>query len=203
MFSILVIGCKNKAESGGQDFSSEETVDSTNIDKNILEDEQPRTPAFIALTANALQIVDASTGSTQELPVGAEMSRVVEIMERILNTKLPDPQVNSECGAGPMTILSLKNGLILMFQNSARNDSGRLEFVGWSLTEGILQDRKITTMAGIGIGSTRRELKDVYTIELKNTSLGTEFSIGSEIFGILNSSDEIEFMWSGTACNFT
>ena len=130
------------------------------------------------------------------------MDVLLKIIENVLKTEIPEAQINSECGAGPMTIIALDNGLILMFQESKSDISENMEFVGWSLRDGDQFSRKITTMAGIGIGSTRTELEDVYVVEITKTSLGNEFSISGEMFGILDPEDKIEFMWSGLSCNF-
>lgn len=92
-----------------------------------------------------------------------------------------------------------------MFQKKQGSESDKLLFVGWSLGE-FNNDGKINTMAGIGVGSARSELEAAYTIEVKKTTLGYEFSTDAEgLYGILSGpspEDKIEFMWSGLSCNF-
>jgi hypothetical protein len=101
---------------------------------------------------------------------------------------------NSECGSGPQTITQWPNGLTL-------HEAGG-EFIGWSASANT--DAALTTMAGVGIGSTRSDLEAAYTVEVSESSLGTEFSTG-DLFGILSSSGPdavIENLWAGTVCNF-
>jgi len=197
---ILFFGCNNNHKSSNEIFSSEIAADT--ISSEVPAELKSNEPiAFLAITSHALQVIDATTGSTTELTIGMEMEKLTEILKRVLPFELPKPQVNSECGAGPMTILTLENGLIIMSQSSGK-DPGKMDFVGWSLSQSDQPSRKITTLSGIGIGSTREELENVYMVEINNTSLGNEFSIGNTMFGILNSRDQIEFLWSGLSCNF-
>ena len=197
---ILTTGCKQRTWNSEDILPSEKPADS--LQKEPYDKSEEGTATFIGITSNALQIINAETGSTTELPVGMKMDELLKILENVLKSEIPEAQVNSECGAGPMTIVALDNGLILMFREAKRDISGNMEFVGWSLREGDHLSGKITTMAGIGIGSTRTEMEDVYVVEISKTSLGNEFSIGGEMFGILNAEDKIEFMWSGLSCNF-
>jgi hypothetical protein len=102
---------------------------------------------------------------------------------------------NSECPSGPLTIASWSNGLVL---NAADNT-----FVGWGLRSGD-GDTTLTTASGIGIGSTRQELEETYTVEVVDSSLGVEFSAGG-LFGLLSSPEPtgtITDLWAGVACNF-
>ncbi|MGB4398986.1 MAG: hypothetical protein WBJ10_06420, partial [Daejeonella sp.] len=144
------------------------------------------------------------SGSTTELPVGMEMDQVLDVVSKVFATKIPEPQLNSECGAGPMKMTIFENGLVLMFQKGKRNPA-RMEFVGWSLNESR-NGGKLTTMSNIGIGSTRSELESAYNVEIKKTSLGMEFStVPGGLYGIINGPSEtskISFMWSGLSCNF-
>lgn len=160
--------------------------------------------SILALTSNALQVVSPTSGSTHEIPLGMEMDKVLKVVSEVLGTEIPDPQVNSECGAGPMTMSVFKNGLVLVFQK-VKDDQSRLEFVGWSLSRSSNKS-KLTTMANIGIGSTRAELESVYAVEVHKTSLGVEFStIGGGLYGIIDGpseSSKISFLWSGLSCNF-
>jgi hypothetical protein len=86
------------------------------------------------------------------------------------------------------------NGLVLHAADS--------EFIGWSARPDT--DASLTTIAGVGTGSTRGELEAAYTVEVTETSLGTEFSTGS-LFGLLSSTEPdatITDLWAGTVCNF-
>ena len=173
LLSILTSGCKQSTGNSENILPSEKTADS--LQKEPVERGEGETTTIIGITANALQLINAETGSTTELPLGMKMDELLEIIENVLKTEIPEAQENSECGAGPMTIVALDNGLILMFRESKSDISGNMEFVGWSLREGNQLSRKITTMAGIGIGSTRTELEDVYVAEITKQALEMSF----------------------------
>ena len=78
------------------------------------------------------------------------------------------------------------------FQNDA--------FAGWAVNAA-----GPTTMSGVGIGSTRAEMEDVYAgVTVSETSLGQEFAAG-QLYGILDGPGpqaKITAMWSGVSCNF-
>jgi hypothetical protein len=60
------------------------------------------------------------------------------------------------------------------------------------------------TTAGIGIGSTRRELDAAYQAEVAESTLGQEFTAG-EIGGLLTSAapdGRVEALWAGMTCHF-
>ncbi|WP_155523683.1 hypothetical protein [Nodosilinea nodulosa] len=156
-------------------------------------DQVEDTESLVALSGEGLQIVGDRTGSTASLAFGTEMTVVADAVTSILGEPLESGE-NSECGSGPQTITQWPHGLVL----HAAND----KFIGWSL--GSDADTTLTTMAGVGIGSPRRELESAYTVKVYESSLGTEFSAG-DLFGILKSSEPdavIENLWAGTTCNF-
>jgi hypothetical protein len=149
--------------------------------------------SLLALSGEGLQLVGNQTGSTVALDFGSEMTVVADAVTSILGEPLESGE-NSECGSGPQVITQWPKGLALHAANG--------EFIGWSA--GPDTDVTLTTMAGIGIGSTRSELEAAYTVEVFESSLGTEFSAGG-LFGILASSAPnatIENLWAGTTCNF-
>jgi len=209
IFSLVLLGCQNNSKVPEEKPTqiTEEKVQTINPAKQTEEalDSSSSEKPLLAITSNALQMVSRPSGSTTELPLGMEMGELSRIVGKVLNAQVPEPQINSECGAGPMTMLIWGNGLNLMFQKEQGAKSDKLLFVGWSLGE-FNNDGTINTMAGIGVGSTRSELEAAYNIEVNKTTLGYEFSTGPEgLYGILNGpspEDKIEFMWSGLSCNF-
>ncbi len=104
-----------------------------------------------------------------------------------------------------MTTTIFENGLVLMFQPD-KESSEKMKFVGWSVSERKSSNKNLTTMANIGIGSTKAELEAAYNVEIKTTSLGQEFStIPKGLYGIIDGTSDasqINFMWSGLSCNF-
>jgi len=102
---------------------------------------------------------------------------------------------NSECPAGPLTVTTWPNGFAI---NAAQD-----KFVGWSVRPDT-GSAKLTTMAGVGMGSTTTELKEVYDVSISESSLGVEFNVG-QLSGLLSSNEPdavVENLWAGTNCIF-
>ncbi|MEO7463023.1 MAG: hypothetical protein ABIT96_09865 [Ferruginibacter sp.] len=158
----------------------------------------------LALTSNAVQLVDAVTGSTKEISFGMPYEQLVAITGRILEGKPISVGVNSECGAGPLKMATWPNGLTLVFMEKKRGSSEWL-FAGWFAGKPTGKGDKPTTMAGVGVGSTLEELESAYVTTITKTTLGQEFSIKQGFYGILSGTGKkatIDVIWSGTSCNF-
>lgn len=156
-------------------------------------DQVKDTESLIALSGEGLQLVDNQTGSTTPLEFGADMARVEGVVTNILGTPL-DAGLNEECGAGPQVITRWPGGLALHATNG--------QFIGWSARADT--DKTFTTMAGVGIGSSRSELAAAYTVEVFESSLGTEFAAG-DLSGILTADAPdatVENLWAGATCIF-
>lgn len=162
-------------------------------------------PQMLALTSNALQLVDSGSGSTREIAFGMRFDQLVEVVTKVLESAPTSIAVNTECGAGPLKMASWPNGLTLVFAERKHGDSSWL-FAGWFVGKPTkVSSRKMTTMAGIGIGSTVQDLKSAYVATVTKTTLGQEFSVDSGFYGLLSGTGKnavIEVMWSGTSCNF-
>lgn len=193
-------------------LSCKEENKSIKIETEISTEEETPTEAEIhnnfglVLTGNALQVIDKETGSTRAIEFGMQMEQLIETINKITNTTIESQQVNRECGAGPLKMVTWENNLTVVFQkeNITQEDSG-WEFAGWFVDEITNGNETLTTMSGLGVGSTKAELEDVYVVEFKNTNLGTEFSTEAGLYGILSGTGpdaEIEIMWSGLSCNF-
>lgn len=184
----------NTADSSGTDpmAGAVDPIDPAPVDP-VPGDQVEDTENLIALSGEGLQMVGDQTGSTDSLAFGTNMTVVADAVTSMLGEPLESGE-NSDCGAGPQMITQWPHGLVL----HAAND----EFIGWSV--GPDADATLATMAGVGIGSPRSELESVYTVEVFESSLGTEFSTGN-LFGTLTSPESdavIEDLWAGTVCNF-
>ena len=162
----------------------------------------------LVLTSNALQLVNTTTGSTIEIPFGKPIDQMIEITNTALQIKPSFVGINKECGSGPLKMASWSNGLTLVFQQTA-SDTAELKtdwkFAGWYLGIGADSAHKVSTMAGISIGSTRAEMESTYVIAVSKTSLGYEFSTSSGLYGIFDGNEKeakITSLWSGISCNF-
>ncbi len=162
----------------------------------------------MVLTSDALQLVDQITGSSNELPFGTPENQMIEIINNTLQSKAISNVVNTECGAGPLKMMAWSNGLTLVFQeNNTKSRETKTDwlFEGWSIDGTREGANKLTTMAGIGIGSTLAQMQSAYVIVIKKTSLGEEFSTASGFYGILDETGKdakIIHLWSGVSCNF-
>lgn len=149
----------------------------------------------LALDSQGLRVVNASTGATRSIAFGTKEADVVSILTN-LRGKPSSRGVNQECGAGPLGFASWADGLSLQF------NQGR--FAGWNVNGRSKGANKLTTISGVGTGSTRTQLNKAYTVKVSQSSLGTEFSAGS-LGGLLSGSkptDRVISLWSGTTCFF-
>ena len=153
--------------------------------------------AKLALSGEGLDLV-SERGSVRHLVFGTPAGAVIDAVSRTYGGIAPQRGRNEECGAGPLDMATWQDGLTVMAQH------GR--FVGWSVSRGAADAGRDgpATMAGIGLGSTRRELKAAYAAEIRKTTLGQEFAAGN-VFGVLDGSGpsaRITALWGGTSCNF-
>lgn len=131
-------------------------------------------------------------GTARPIPFGAAQDDVIASLEAKRGDAVKG--TNQDCGAGPVQVASWKDGLSLVFQN------GR--FAGWSL--GPRSGGDITTADGIGVGTTRSQLDEAVgpPLQVRQTSLGTEFSAG-EYHGLFDgegANARITDMWAGVSC---
>lgn len=147
----------------------------------------------IALAPDGLRLV-ASSGSARGLDFGLGKAEVVEILTQAHGVS-GKASSNSECGAGPIDFVAWPDGLSALFQDD--------KFVGWSL--GHDAAKTLTTMNGVGLGSTRSQLAEAFGgLKVEETTLGHEFDAGG-IYGILSgpgANATVDAMWAGTSCVF-
>ncbi|MBU0696839.1 MAG: hypothetical protein KKE39_10010 [Bacteroidetes bacterium] len=202
-FVLLSIGfnaCQNNNQKQAQTTEAKDSVASLITDTTVIT--PPKEIQYsLALSANALQMINQSNGSTKEIGFGMPLNQTITTVEKILNLK-PTIGINSECGAGPLKMATWDNGLTLLFQEKKEE----WLFVGWAANAGKNPALKLTTMAGIGVGSTRKEMESAYVIKVVKSSLGYEFSTKTDdLFGIFDGPDKnakITNLWSGVSCNF-
>jgi hypothetical protein len=152
------------------------------------------TEVALALSGEGLQVVEAETGSTKPFVFGTEIAPLENAVTQVLGTP-EETAYNDECPGGPLTITQWPNGLAL----NADGDT----FVGWSVRPNT-ESASLTTLAGIGIGSTLSDLEEAYQVEIFGSSLGVEFYAG-QLAGLLDSDEPdgmITDMWAGTVCVF-
>lgn len=155
----------------------------------------PQAEVVISLDGEGLRFVIAELGRARPLSFGADREAVERAVGNVTDTD-PSRDSNVECPAGAVEF-SHYGDLTLNFQDD--------KFVGWSIDEAS----DLTTMNGIGLGSTRAEL-DVSgtTIEQADSSLGTEIMIGGPENGVSalmagsGRNARVVNMWAGVNCIF-
>ena len=155
----------------------------------------------LALDPEGLRLIGARTGAATSLPFGMTDAELYRAMLNIRDASI-ERGVNEECGAGALDYVTWADGLTLYSQG------GR--FVGWlsssmdSLPGGDGAPVGPTTVAGIGVGATRAALESAHNIEVRESSLGTEWDAGG-LHGLLSSDSaaaHITSLWAGTTCIF-
>ncbi len=168
---------------------------------SIIQKQPEKVQFALALSPNALQMVNQTTGSTTEISFGTSFNQTVKSITSILNSS-PKVNINSECGAGPLKFATWDNGLTLLFKQTKED----WFFVGWAANKTNHPHKGLTNMAGVGIGSTRKEMESATQIKVMKSTLGYEFSTKSEdLFGIFDGPSQnakITNLWSGVSCNF-
>lgn len=162
----------------------------------------PQTPApvpadahapAIALAPDGIRLV-APGGATRPLDFGMDQAETVVILDRV-HGGAGKATTNAECGAGPVDFVQWPDGLSALFQDG--------KFVGWSVGTGGA--KTLTTMNGIGIGSTRSELVAGFSgVTVQETTLGQEFDAGG-LYGVLSgpgAGATIDALWAGVSCVF-
>ena len=153
------------------------------------------TAVALALDAEGVRTVDAASGSTRPVAFGTPEAEAVAAVER-LRGAAPERTENAECGAGPVQFATWPDGFAMHVQDGT--------FVGWALNDGAGEVSTLTTLSGLGIGSTRAELDAAYAATVEETSLGTEFAAGG-LFGLLSGPGPdatVEHLWAGVSCTF-
>ncbi|QQE64313.1 hypothetical protein GFS31_09930 [Leptolyngbya sp. BL0902] len=152
------------------------------------------TETALALTGEGLFLVDTESGSTTLLPFGTEMATVQAAVSNLLGN--PETvSANEECPGDPFISALWAEGLVLNADDET--------FVGWSVRPEAGSDQ-FTTLAGIGVGSSREDLEAAYTVTVFESTIGTEFAAG-QLAGLLSdptAAAEITDFWAGTVCIF-
>lgn len=198
---LTVTACGSNSSETGDTSSdiSQPPVASTPVEEP-LEVEEPAPPEelaeiALALSGDGVLVVDSQSGKSKNIPFETDLAT----SQTAISAALGDPtetSENDECGAGPMSFVTWSNG----FQISAMED----QFVGWSVREETTGDN-LTTIDGVGLGSTLTDLEENYDVGVIESSLGAEFNASNSLFGLLSANESdgvITNMWAGVVCNF-
>ncbi len=156
-----------------------------------------RRAAELVVEAGGLRSINPISGAARPLPFGLTRDRVLGAVVA-MRGEPHETYSNDECGAGPVDFAEWTDGLVLLFQDD--------RFAGWhaSARERVEESAPMT-IAGIGPWSTWSDVQDAYSAEKRETTLGSEFTIGGDLFGILDGEGpdaRIDLLWSGVSCFF-
>ncbi|MGK7891443.1 MAG: hypothetical protein AB4042_19105 [Leptolyngbyaceae cyanobacterium] len=180
----------------------EKIVDTIAAEDAIAPDTEPVPQVALALATDGLQVITLQTGSIRTIPFEAEGDRTLQVVTQILGK--PTETVESpECPAGPMTVTTWSNGLAINTTNQT--------FIGWTIrpqsqsqSQSQANDQDLTTVSGVGLGTTVGDLKAAYSVDIFESSLGTEFNVGT-LSGIVSADQPdgvITNLWAGVNCIF-
>lgn len=148
--------------------------------------------AGLSLSPEGLTLV-SSGGSTTQVGFGVAQDDAVRAAESVLG-KPEKEAVNADCPAGALVSVDFADGLTLFFEGA--------RFAGWDVDD--TKPGRFTTMSGVGIGTTRREMQRSIVVDVEETSLGHEFRSGA-LSGLLSAPGEtgrVMQLWAGTTCIF-
>lgn len=145
----------------------------------------------LAIEAEGLRLFD-DTGAARAIPFGTPQATAISAVAASVGGAAPEVTTNSECGAGATQFAQFSNGLQLLFQNG--------QFQGW-----FVGKAGVTTVDGMGVGSTRASIEDSRAIEMQTDStLGDEFTSG-DIGGFLSDGTPqgtVSGLYAGLTCFF-
>ena len=153
------------------------------------------TDAVLTLSGDGLLLLDEQSRKTQTIPFDTDIATSTAAISSVLGEPTQKTQ-NSECPAGAMSFITWSNGLSI---NIIKD-----RFVGWTVKRNT-KSANLTTINGIGLGKTLADLKENYSVEVIESTLGTEFIASNSLFGLLSANEPngvITNLWSGIACNF-
>ena len=194
-FGILlgfVSACGNDSRVKKQPTS--ESLSDTETQSNQ-KDKLPASNFLIALSGEGVLLVNEETGSTNMIAFETELEASKTLISNVLGAPT-DILENNECGAGPMTFVTWDNGFTI---NALQN-----KFKGWSVRPQT-KSAAMTTLDGVGLGTTLSELESRYETEVFESTLGIEFNASKQLFGLLSEDQQdgmVINLWSGIACNF-
>lgn len=168
-------------------------------------------PPVFGLDGDGLRLIDPKSGASRPLAFGVGETQLQRVTEKLKGPAKAGR--NTECGAGPLAYLSWQDGLTLysldgLFAGWALTDQGTIPVSPQASTKGQgtkdMISARLTTVSGIGIGSTRTQLLDAYDARIEQTSLGTEFNAAG-LSGLLDGTGpkaKVTNLWSGLNCSF-
>lgn len=130
-------------------------------------------------------------GAARHVTFGTPRAAATRMIAAALGNPIEEGD-DQECGAGALSFANFREGLGLYFRDG--------KFAGWDLDG--REGGRFATAAGIGIGSTRKQLESAHAISIEDSTLGIEFTSGG-LSGLLSTREpagEITNLWAGVTC---
>ncbi len=152
----------------------------------------------VALDGEGLRLVETPSGRTRLLPFGTPAQVAQDALTRAWGASAERAEI-PDCGAEPPVQVAWPNGMRVLLVNGA--------FAGWSTSRPRPgaeppPDAAVQSMAGLGVGVKRTDVEGAYALQVRKTTLGTEFEAGG-IFGVFEDETpgaEVVSLWAGRAC---
>ncbi|MEM1252103.1 MAG: hypothetical protein AAGI69_06685 [Cyanobacteria bacterium P01_H01_bin.21] len=195
VFMLLTItACEGTSSNTAADSVDTSQTLAVSVDDPDALSTEEMTGMALALSGEGVLIVDQQSGTTRTIPFETDIATSQTAISATLGEPTERTE-NSECGAGPMSFVTWSNGFTINVMQD--------QFVGWTVDEKI---ENLTTVNGVGVGSTLAELEENYDIAVIESSLGIEFfDVSNSLFGLLDANEPegtITYLWAGIACNF-
>ncbi len=158
--------------------------------------EQPAVEGGLGVGPDGLQLIDGAR--ITQLPFGTSRDEVFTILEEVLGVSPTVTPSSPECGNQADEQLLWPGQLSV----DIRDD----QMISWQLDQGS----PLTTVSGVGLGSTRAEVESSIVIMVDESSLGTEFATegtgeGGGMGGLLTGPEDtgtVTELWAGEICVF-
>jgi hypothetical protein len=134
---------------------------------------------------------DGLSSELQTVKFGAPLATAIALTES-LGGHDDQPQQLDDCSAGPL--LTVRVGDLLLLGEGEK-------FVGWHISDSA--ELRFRTDKGVTVGTSLRDLKRAYDIEVFESTVGTEFTSTDGIGGLLSDASQsakVAHLWAGTTC---
>ncbi|MFV0523292.1 MAG: hypothetical protein ACK5RL_02210 [Acidimicrobiales bacterium] len=148
----------------------------------------------IELAGDGLTALDGS--ATLSLPFGSDQASVAIVLDRAFGPGQPG-ESSPECPNGSDRVVTWDDQILAEFADD--------RFISWTLSPGA----PLTTGDGIGLGSSLADMEATGSVETFQSSLGTEFAVGTGdalVRGLLDGPDQtstVVDLWAGDRCIFS
>lgn len=158
--------------------------------------EPPAVEGGLGVGPDGLQLIDGA--HITQLPFGTSRDEVFTVLEEVLGVSPTVTPSSPECGNQADEQLLWPGQLSV----DIRDD----QMISWQLD----RESPLTTVSGVGLGSTRAEVESSIVIMVDESSLGTEFATegsgeGGGMGGLLTGPEDtgtVTELWAGEICVF-